>query len=543
MNRIGRLTETLKRWADEHREWIIIGVALPAGTAAGAVERARSWFRPSPKPSEHDERVRRVQAEVRRYATAREAGETWAQKPLRTDRKGAASLNVRMSDKSGSQTVNMSDLTNVLDVDEARGIVRVEPFVTVGDAAAYLDERGLQLEATIEMKDATLGGLVMALGMTTHSHVSGLIHDSVTAYEIVTAKGELLRVTSDNEHADLFRALPWSHGTLGLLVALEMRVIPASSHVRLVYRPFYSLDAYAEEYERLARAENPPQFIEVLIFGRDRAVLMEGYLATEAEVRSSGLPVNAVDKSYKELFYKHVEGMLELGEGRRREELIPMYDYLMRHDRSMCMCLAQILPTANEAWFRYTMGWMLPPNMAFLKGTRPEQERENTIRKQVWQEFAFPAENFAEMVARAHEEFEIYPLLAYPCRVIDHGGMVRAPGNHGKPYSGKPETAAFLDLGIYGIPQRIKDGDERFDTVTRVRGFEQRVRELGGFLHTYCDVFSTEEEFMEMFDHTLWREMRAKYETEGAFPTIYEKVRPEVDPLGFLDEERSWSEG
>jgi delta24-sterol reductase len=541
MSGIRKVTDALKRWADEHREWIIIGVALPAGTAASALERARSWFRPRSRPSDHDKRVSRIRAEVRRYAMARAQGEAWAQKPLRTDRKGAASLNVRMSDKSASQTVKMSDLTNILEVDEARGIIRVEPFVTVGDAAAALDERGLQLEATIEMKDATLGGLVMALGMTTHSHVCGLVHDTVTAYEIVTAKGELLRVTADNEHADLFRALPWSHGTLGLLVALEMRVIAAPSHVRLVYRPFYSLDAYAREYQRLAKDDHPPHFIEVLIFGKDRAVLMEGYLATQEEVRDSGLPVNAVDKPHKPLFYKHVESMLELGEGQRREELIPMYDYLMRHDRSMCMCLAQILPTANEAWFRYTMGWMLPPNMTFLKGTRPDAERENTIRKQVWQEFAFPAENFAEMVARAHDEFEIYPLLAYPCKVIDHGGIVRAPGNHGKPYRGEPETAAFLDLGIYGIPQRIKDGEEQFDTVTRVRKFEERVRALGGFLHTYCDVFSTEAEFTEMFDHALWREMRARYEAHGVFPTIYEKVRPEMDPLQFLEEELSWS--
>lgn len=540
---IGRAADVLKRWADEHREWIIIGVALPAGTAAGALERVKSCFRPRSKPSDHEKRVIRIQSEVQRYAQAREASEAWAQKPLRTDRKGAASLNVRVSDKSASQTVHMSDLTNILELDEARGIVRLEPFVTVGDAAAYLYERGLQLETTIEMKGATLGGLVMALGMTTHSHVSGLVHDSVVAYELVTARGELLRVTADNEHADLFRALPWSHGTLGLLVALEMRVISASSHVRLVYRPFYSLEAYAREYERLAKAEYPPHFIEVLIFGRDRAVLMEGYLATDAEIHSSGLPVNAVDRSYKKLFYKHVEGMLELGEGHRREELIPMVDYLMRHDRSMCMCLAQILPTANDAWFRYAMGWMLPPNMTFLKSTRPQAERENTIRKQVWQEFAFPAENFAEMVARAHDEFEIYPLLAYPCKVIDRGGMVRRPGNHGTPYSGNPETAAFLDLGIYGIPQRIRNGDERFDTVTRVRRFEQHVREIGGFLHTYCDVFSTEAEFMEMFDHDLWREMRARYGAEGVFPTIYEKVKPETDPLQFLEEERAWPAG
>jgi delta24-sterol reductase len=168
---IGKALDALKSWADDHREWIIIGVALPAGTVAGAIERARSWFGPKSVPSEHDQRVRRVQDEVGRYAAARDAGESWAQKPLRTDRRGAASLNVRMSDKSASQTVNMSDLTHILGVDESRGVVRVEPFVTVGDAAAYLDERGLQLEATIEMKDATLGGLVMALGMTTHSHV------------------------------------------------------------------------------------------------------------------------------------------------------------------------------------------------------------------------------------------------------------------------------------------------------------------------------------------------------------------------------------
>jgi delta24-sterol reductase len=416
----------------------------------------------------------------------------------------------------------------------------LEPFATVGDVAAHLDRMGLQLEATIEMKDATLGGLVMALGMTTHSHVCGLVHDTVTAYEIVTADGQLVRATADNEHADLFRALPWSHGTLGLLVALEMRVIAAPSHVRMVYRPFHSLKAYAEEYARLVAMEAPPHFVETIIFGRDRAVIMEGHLASEEEVRAGTLPINPVDRYYKPLFYKHVESMLDLGEGARHEELVPMVDYLMRHDRSMCMCLAQILPTANEPWFRYTMGWMLPPNTTFLKGTRPQGERINTIRKQVWQEYAFPAEHFAEMVAHVDDAFEIYPLLAYPCKVIDHGGLVRLPKNRGKPYSGTSETSAFLDIGVYGFPQRIKDGDPRFPTVTKVRALEAKARSLGGFLHTYCDVFSTEDEFMEMFDHTLWYAMREKYRANGVFPTIYEKVKPEVDPLQYLEEERSW---
>ncbi|MEM9727417.1 MAG: FAD-binding protein [Myxococcota bacterium] len=535
-----RLTDAAKAWADAHRELMIIGVALPLSTAATAYDNIKKRLAKPIRASDHDERVQRVTNDVKRYAAARTRGEAWAQKPLRTDRKGAASLNTRMADKSEAQTVRMHDLSAILEVDEARGVIRIEPFVTVGEVTDHLDALGLQLEATIEMRDATLGGLVMALGMTTHSHVCGLVHDTVTAYEIVTAEGELVRATADNEHADLFRALPWSHGTLGLLVALEMRIIPASSHVRLVYRPFYSLDAYAAEYQRLATTDTPPHFIETLIFGKDRAVVLEGHLASEAEVRSGSLPVNAINRSYKPLFYKHVESMLERGEGSRYEELVPMVHYLMRHDRSMCMCLAQILPAANEPWFRYTMGWMLPPNTTFLKGTRPEAERENTIRKQVWQEYAFPAEHFADMVSHVDEAFEIYPLLAYPCKVFDHGGLVRLPANRGKPYSGKTETGSFLDIGVYGFPQRVRDGDERFPAVTRVRELEQKARALGGFLHTYCDVFSTEEEFLEMFDHTLWKAMRTRYRAEGVFPTIYEKVKPEMDPLQFLDEERSW---
>jgi delta24-sterol reductase len=534
--------EAARRWADTHRELVIIGVALPLSTLATAIDKAKQLIAKPNAPDDHDLRVRRVMTDVKRYATARRRGEAWAQRPLRTDRKGAASLNTRLADKSRSQTVRMNDLTAILGLDEGRGIIRLEPFATVGDVAQHLDQRGFQLEATIEMKDATLGGLVMALGMTTHSHVCGLVHDTVVAYEIVTAGGELVRATADNEHADLFRALPWSHGTLGLLVALEMRVIPAPSHVRMVYRPFYSLEAYADEYRRLVTKEDPPHFVETLIFGKDRAVILEGHLATPDEVRAGNLPVNAVGRYYKPLFYKHVEGMLELGEGKRYEELLPMYDYLMRHDRSMCMCLAQILPTANEPWFRYTMGWMLPPNTTFLKGTRPDAERENTIRKQVWQEYAFPAEHFAEMVGYVHDAFEIYPLLAYPCKVIDHGGLVRLPGNRGRAYSGNAETTAFLDIGIYGFPQRVKEGDPQFPAVTRVRELEQKVRSLGGFLHTYCDVFSTEAEFMEMFDHRLWRDMRTRYAADGTFPTIYEKVKPEMDPLQFLEEERSWAE-
>ncbi|CAF2128187.1 hypothetical protein IGI04_012089 [Brassica rapa subsp. trilocularis] len=49
---------------------------------------------------------------------------------------------------------------------------------------------------------------------------------TVKAYEIVLAGVELVCATNDNEYSDLFYAIPWSQGTLGPLVAAEIKFIP-----------------------------------------------------------------------------------------------------------------------------------------------------------------------------------------------------------------------------------------------------------------------------------------------------------------------------
>ena len=526
-------------WVEEHRELVLLAGVLPVGKLVTLYERAQRR-RQAPRPQDHDQRVARVVADVQRYAKLRREGHPAGQAPLRTDRKGTDALNTRVSDKDQSVRVAMHDLRAILGVDHAAKTVRVEPFVTIGEVAAHLDPQGLQLETCIEMEGATIGGLVLAIGMTTHSHVSGLMHDIVEAYELVTAEGQLLRVTREGEHANLFRALPWSHGTLGLLVGLELRVVPAPTHVRLVYRPFFSLDEYCAEHERLLRAENTPWFLEAQVFGRDRAVILEGHLASADEVANGSLPVNDVNQWQKPFFFKHVESMLDRPAGTQVTELVPTYAFLMRHERSMCMTMGQIIPTANAGWFRKTMGWTLPPNMPLLKSSRPPEERARAMRRQVYQDFAFPAEHLRELLTHLDETFQIYPLLVYPCRVVDRGGMVRVPGQHGVPWDGETRSAMYLNLGIYGPPVAIREGNLRYPTVTKVRELEGMIRARRGFLHTYVDVLSTEQEFEAMFDHGLWRAMRERYGANGVFPTVYEKIRPELDFRPFLEEEAAW---
>lgn len=530
------IEHAIKAWVDDHRELILLSIVLPIGTLYGWYMQFQLWWT-APDASKHSERVKRIQAAVKSAIASKQ------QQSLRTNRNSSSSLNTRSSDKSLSRQVVMDDLRAILEVDTKQMRVRIEPFVTTAALATHLDKKyGLQVANTIEMNAATWGGLVLATGMTTHAHHEGLIHDVVTAFEVVTASGELVRATADNEHADLFRALPWSHGTLGLLVGMEMRLVKSPKYVKLQYRVFKDQDiqgAYLDRYRKQLTAgdEASPYYLEGQIFSARDAVLIEGHAATQQDILQ--FPVNDIAWYYKPFFYRHVESFLQTNQD-GYTELIPNLSYLLRHERSMCMTMGSIMPTANDWRFRWLFGWMMPPNMNLLKNSRPPEERQRSMRTQVYQDMAVPETKMKDFLQYLEQEFSVYPLLMYPCKVIDRGGFVRLPRNHGKPYQGIPETGYYLNLGIYGIPKPIRSGNTKYPTVTKVREVEQYVRDNGGFLHTYVDVFSTKEEFEQMFDHTLWRQVRKVYDPTGVFPEIYDKIKPELDPLSFLSEEEEW---
>lgn len=406
--------------------------------------------------------------------------------------------------------------------------LRVEPGATVGEVTAWLIERRLQLACTLEMEDATIGGLCMATGMTTHSHVCGLIHDTVVAFEVVTGKGEIVRAEPDGEHAALFRALPWSHGSAGFLVAVELNVVPSKRYVRMSYTPLRSRSAYVAAYDAALSRSPPPFFLEMLVFSAEEAVLMEGELADDA----GDAPVNRAGLWYKPWFFKHVEGKLNGGRDCALRESLPMYDYLMRHDRSMCMTMGTVIPFGNEWWFRWMLGWLTPPKMSFLKGSHTAETREASAREQVYQDVAFPQERFSEALSLADQLFGIYPLMVYPARIHDHGGMLRLNAQN------KNGSAIFLNLGIYGVPRRIREG-QPCRTVHRVRELESWIRRVGGFQHTYCDSFQTRDEFHTMFNHTLLSDVRKQYGATGDFSDPYDRTRPEVNWQSWLKEEQA----
>jgi len=337
--------------------------------------------------------------------------------------------------------------------------------------------------------------------------------------------------TKDNEYSDLYHCLPWSHGTLGFLVGLELKIVKVKPYVHMKYIPVKGKEKYCEMIRTLSGAYDKdailPDYLEATIYNKEEAVIMVGNFA-DIENYEQKSKINQVTKWYKPWFYKHVETFLEKGE---KEEFIPLREYLLRHDKAIFWVIESMIPFGNHPLFLFFLGWMLPPKPAFMKLTTTPTVRALTFTKQVFQDIVLPINKLEEQIDVSEKLFDTYPILVYPCRIYDHGqhtGQLRPPRQDQM----CPGTnwGMFNDLGVYGVPKKVRN-KQRYDAVGAMRAMEKFTQEVGGYPFLYADIFMTREEFEKMFDLTAYEQVRQKYHAEGAFPHLYEKIKPEIDVL------------
>uniref|UniRef100_A0A7E4V4U9 Delta(24)-sterol reductase n=1 Tax=Panagrellus redivivus TaxID=6233 RepID=A0A7E4V4U9_PANRE len=520
------------RWLEDNRGLVIVLFCLPASFLFDSAIQIRCWIRRTffSAPADHPKRVREIQKCVQQRNALPES----ERKPMCTAKPNWLSLSLTFYRKDLCHQVPI-DLFDILELDEERLTIKVEPNVSVGDLTRYLTPKGYTLAVTLEIADATAGGLAFGVGMTTYSHKVGLYQETVLSYDVVTADGELVHVTADNEHADLFHCLPWSHGTLGFLVALELKLIKIKPYVHMKYLPVHSQKEYCDKMMELSGALDKdypvPDYLEATIYDKDNAVILIGNFA-DVDTDEKKAKINEVTRWYKPWFYKHVETFLN----KEGEEYIPIQDYLLRHNRAIFWVLEAMIPFGNHPVFRALLGWACPPKPAFLKYTTTAAVREMTFSKQVFQDIVMPLNTLADQVNTAIDLFDTFPLLVYPCRIYDHGrgpqGQLRPPPKEG--LTSGSNFAMFNDLGVYGVPGQVKRR-EPYNPTKAMRAMEKFTRDVGGYSFLYADLFMTEDEFNQMFDLTLYNAVREKYHCEGAFPKLYDKVKPEIDVIALGD--------
>jgi FAD/FMN-containing dehydrogenase len=119
----------------------------------------------------------------------------------------------------GGLVIDLSWIDDIDVLDPDAGIVRVGAGATWGHVAATLGEYGLSLTSG-DTRSVGVGGLTLGGGIGWMVRNHGLTIDSVIAAEIVTADGELLRL-SDSSHPELFWAVRGGGGNFGVVTHIE----------------------------------------------------------------------------------------------------------------------------------------------------------------------------------------------------------------------------------------------------------------------------------------------------------------------------------
>jgi delta24-sterol reductase len=456
----------------------------------------------------HGERVRSVSEQIRRWNAAGRAG------LLHTSRKGWQSVSVRAISYKKKESGIAVDLHDILELDTERRIVRVEPRVNMAQLTAFLAPRGWTVPVVPELDDLTVSGLILGYGIESSSHKYGLFADTVKAAEVVLADGRVAHC-SPEQNADLFYALPWSYGAHGMLTAVELPIIPCKPYVRVTYRPVKSLDEAVREFTKLTCADGAPEFVDALMYDRDRGVIVIGEFADLPD----GVKPNRIGRYYKPWFYKHIESFLERGEA---TEYVPLRDYYHRYTRSLFWHGELLVPFGNHPLFRYTLGWLMPPKVSLMRLTQTERMRRYRDARNVVQDGLVPIRVLREAIEMFHKEFECYPLW-----LCAHRMFRTQPQGMLSPSSPELESEMFVDVGAWQVPGFVRR-KQPWDGHKAVKNMEAWLRENHGYQCLYAVTEQTRGQFWQMFDKALYARVRRAYGAEGAFMDVFDKVkRPE----------------
>lgn len=186
------------------------------------------------------------------------------QRRLRTARPNWQSMSLKLgSNKGECHLVNVGHLDEILEIDADNLTITAEPGVTMGELTDVLAPLNLSLQTHIEMESITLGGLAMGFGIETNSHRYGLFQESVLRFEFLDSRAQQQSVTAESD-PELFYALPWSHGTLGFLTCLTIKLTRTKPYVRIAYEPTASAEQLTRRLEELAALPEgqQPDFLE-----------------------------------------------------------------------------------------------------------------------------------------------------------------------------------------------------------------------------------------------------------------------------------------
>jgi FAD/FMN-containing dehydrogenase len=410
-------------------------------------------------------------------------------------------------------------LDQVIEVDRASRTATVQGMTTYETFVDATLEHGLMPLVVPQLKTITVGGALAGLGIESSSFHNGLAHEAALEIEVLTGDGRLVTATADNEHADLFRGLPNSYGTLGYAVSLKVELQEVGRYVALRHLLFTDAVSCAEAIAEIGRdgvwRGETVDFLDGTVFSPGEQYLTLGRFTDDAEGRTPS------DYTGQDIFYRSVQRP----EGR---DLLTTRDYIWRWDTDWFWCsraLGAQHPLGRRLWpRRYRRSDVYRKLVALdrrhrLSG-RVRSWRGLPAEEPVIQDIEVPVERLAEFLDAFHSEIGIEPVWLCPVRLRDPAGWPLYPMQPGRLY---------VNVGFWSaVP--LRPGQPMGSHNRRI---ERLVAELDGHKSLYSDSYYPADEFWRRYNGTAYQQLKKTYDPGDRLPDLYEKcVRGAVSDEG-----------
>ena len=390
--------------------------------------------------------------------------------------------------------LDLAACRHVLDVDRAAKVLDVEGLATFETIIAHTLPLGLAPLVTPELRHITIGGASVGIGIESNCVRHGFVHDALASADVLLADGRVVHCAPDGEHADLFRTLPNSYGTLGYLLRARVRLMSVRPFVHLHTTRHRHVRSFLDAM-RAATERADVDFIEGLVYGPEELLLTVSRYVDETPYVD--------DILRRHIFYRLLS--------EREHVYLTARDYLFRYDPDWFWNFPE-----GDRWQLYRR-WA-PAAMrhsafyrrAFDVRLRLERRRDDD-RDMLIQDWEVPWESAEAM-------------LRYALDHADLGGKpwmttaIRSP--HSPTLYPIRAGELYFNLGCYCRVRRPPGTSPNHHT----RLLDRRCFDLGGIKMLYSSTFLDEREFGRIYGGDAYRALKARYDPDGRLPTLYEKA-------------------
>jgi FAD/FMN-containing dehydrogenase len=410
---------------------------------------------------------------------------------------------------NGAVQIDKRDFNQVLAVDPLHLVAEIEGMAAYEQIIDETLKYGCLPTVVPELKTITLGGAISGCGIEASSFRYGLVHEGLLEAELLLPNGTVVCCTPENEHSDLFFALPNSYGTFGYILKAKIQLYRARKYVRLQHQRFSQLAQFFKQIQILcaenrAAGDEKADFIEGVIFNEQEAYITSATLVDQAPYLSN--------YKYMQIYYRSIK--------EKSEDYLTAADYIWRWDPDWFWC-SKVFYLQNPL-VRFLLGKFMLRSSVYTKIMHRVSQskflRSCTYlvrgnRETVIQDVLIPYAKGEEFLHFFQKEVGITPIWICPCRASSAKGYDLCRLD--------PEQL-YLDFGFWdAVPVKDAEGSAEGSVNRKI---EDKVAALKGFKSLYSNSYYTEDKFWNIFDHARYQQLKQKYDPHQLLPDLYSKV-------------------